>query len=67
VLVDNLETNFVANPSNGIPIPSFSDDPNDRNLNSVWEILCRLEHEPDVRPVLKDIFGLEARFTKSWL
>ena len=28
-LVDNNPVSFIANPSNGIPVPSFYDDPKD--------------------------------------
>jgi hypothetical protein len=67
VLVDNSEFSFLANPGNGILIPDFIDNPNDCNLGLVWQILHSLEHEPDVRPVLKDMFELETFFASIGL
>lgn len=32
VLVDNNPMSFLAQPSNGIPVPSWYDDPHDRSL-----------------------------------
>lgn len=32
VLVDNNPVSFLAQPSNGIPVPSFYDDPSDDAL-----------------------------------
>lgn len=59
VLVDNRPSCHDHDPENGILIPSFYGHPNDTSLESVWDLLLELESdEGDVRPVLKDKFGL---------
>mmetsp|Transcript_15914 Transcript_15914/g.18132 ORF Transcript_15914/g.18132 Transcript_15914/m.18132 type:complete len:402 (+) Transcript_15914:197-1402(+) len=59
VLVDNNPYSFLANPTNGILVTSFYDDPKDDTLNAVLDLLDELESEEDVRPVLDEKFGLE--------
>lgn len=60
VLVDNNPLSFLANPSNGILINSFYNDPNDKSLSAVLELIEELdEHEDDVRPILGPKFALE--------
>lgn len=59
VLVDNNPFSFLANPSNGILVSNFYDDPKDDTLHAVMELLHELEHVEDVRTVLTDKFGLE--------
>jgi Dullard-like phosphatase family protein len=58
VLIDNNPFSFFANPSNGILVSSFYDDPNDTTLLSVMKLLEELPAEGDVRPVLEQRFGL---------
>lgn len=59
VLIDNNPLSFLANPSNGILVSSFYDDPNDDTLPAVWELLEELDALDDVRPALQHLFGLE--------
>lgn len=59
VLVDNNPLSFLPNPSNGILVSSFYDDPKDDTLEAVMELLNELEHVDDVRPVLEERFGLQ--------
>jgi hypothetical protein len=59
VLVDNNPLSFLPNPSNGILVSSFYDDPKDDTLEAVMELLNELEHVDDVRPVLDERFGLK--------
>lgn len=59
VLVDNNPLSFLPNPSNGILVSSFYDDPKDDTLEAVMELLNELEHVDDVRPILDDRFGLK--------
>lgn len=59
VLIDNNPLSFLANPSNGILVSSFYDDPNDDTLPAVWELLEELDTLDDVRPALQHLFGLE--------
>lgn len=64
VLIDNNPLSFLANPENGILVSSFFDDPDDRTLLAVEELLRDLECEEDVRPVLDARFGLRDSFRK---
>mmetsp|Transcript_14030 Transcript_14030/g.16538 ORF Transcript_14030/g.16538 Transcript_14030/m.16538 type:complete len:391 (-) Transcript_14030:224-1396(-) len=59
VLVDNNPYSFLANPSNGILVSNFYDDPKDDTLRSVINLLSELESVDDVRPVLDSKFGLK--------
>jgi CTD small phosphatase-like protein 2 len=59
VLVDNNPLSFLPNPSNGILVSSFYDDPKDDTLEAVMELLNELEHVDDVRPILDERFGLK--------
>jgi TFIIF-interacting CTD phosphatase-like protein len=38
VLVDNNPASFVLCPANGIPVPSFYDDPADRGLEQALQV-----------------------------
>jgi CTD small phosphatase-like protein 2 len=59
VLVDNNPLSFLANPSNGILVSSFYNDPQDTTLPAVMELLDELDDQPDVRPILDSRFGLK--------
>jgi len=59
VLVDNNAFCFLPQLSNGIPISSFYDDPNDTALSVLASFLKRLDEEKDVRPFLRKSFNLE--------
>ncbi|KAL7533209.1 hypothetical protein ACHAXR_005102 [Thalassiosira sp. AJA248-18] len=59
VLVDNNPLSFIPNPSNGILVSSFYDDPKDDTLEAVMELLHELDESEDVRPILEDKFGLK--------
>jgi len=59
VLVDNNAFCFLPQLSNGIPISSFYDDPNDNALQFLTVFLRQIEEEPDVRPVLNQSFDLQ--------
>ena len=58
VLVDNNPLSFLPNPSNGILVSSFYDDPKDDTLEAVMELLHELDESDDVRPILDGRFGL---------
>jgi len=59
VLVDNNPLSFLPNPSNGILVSSFYDDPKDDTLEAVMELLHELDDSEDVRPILESKFGLK--------
>merc|ERR1711862_388356 len=48
VLVDNNPLSFLANPTNGILVSSFYNDPYDKTLPAVLEPLHRLDGLEDV-------------------
>ena len=56
--MDNNPLSFLPNPSNGILVSSFYDDPKDDTLEAVMELLHELDESEDVRPILEDRFGL---------
>lgn len=58
ILVDNNPVSFLMQPSNGIPVPSFYDDSNDRTLKSLTKVLASLQDVDDVRPRLHQLFHL---------
>lgn len=59
VLVDNNPLSFLANPSNGILVSNFYDDPKDNTLPAVLDLLHTLDEIDDVRPHLDKMFGLK--------
>jgi len=59
-LVDNNPLSFLAQPSNGILVSSFYDNPTDKTLPAVLDLLHRLDGEGDVRPLLDEMFDLSA-------
>ncbi|CAM9562056.1 unnamed protein product [Choristocarpus tenellus] len=59
VLVDNNPLSFICQPTNGILVASFYDDPNDSALASVLQLIRHLDQAKDVRPFLKGMFRLD--------
>ena len=59
VLVDNNPVSFIPNPSNGILVSNFYDDPKDDTLEACMELLLELDETEDVRPLLDGKFGLK--------
>jgi Dullard-like phosphatase family protein len=59
VLIDNNPLSFLANPSNGILVSNFYDDPYDETLPAVLDVLDQLDGMEDVRPRLQEMFNLE--------
>lgn len=59
VLVDNNPLSFICQPTNGVLVASFYDDPTDTALASVMQLIRYLDHAGDVRPILKEMFRLD--------
>jgi Dullard-like phosphatase family protein len=59
VLVDNNPLSFLAQPSNGILVSNFYNDPTDSTLPAVWQLLQELDQCQDVRPILQERFRLK--------
>jgi TFIIF-interacting CTD phosphatase-like protein len=64
VLVDNNPLSFLANPTNGILVSSFYNDPTDKTLPAVLDLLQELDPLDDVRPTLDARFGLKAALSE---
>ena len=60
-IVDNTPYVFGFQPDNAIPIESWYDDPDDTELDKLKRLLDRLEHAPDVRPILVEAFALRQK------
>jgi len=68
VLVDDDVTNFTDNPDHGIPVRPFRGvDANDDTLQKVQALLHDLASSEikDVRPVLRDKFGIAETFREA--
>lgn len=65
VLVDNNPLSFLSHPNNGILVRSFYNDGKDDTLKNVWQLVESLDKEHDVRPRLKQMFGLEEAFSEQ--
>ena len=61
IIVDNSPQAFGFQCDNGVPIESWFDDDNDRQLLKLIPLLGRLANAEDVRPVLKNKFDLHER------
>jgi len=61
VLVDNSPHAFGFQLDNGIPIESWFDDPNDRELLKLAKFLEKLKNCADVRPIVRERFKCHER------
>ena len=55
IIIDNNPTSYALNKSNGIPIQTWIDDPNDNELIKLIPLLKYLANVDDVRPIIKKI------------
>lgn len=55
IILDNNPISYALNKSNGIPIPTWIDDPNDREFFKLIPILKYLSKLNDVRPFINKI------------
>jgi len=60
-IVDNTPYVFGFQPDNAIPIESWYDDPQDRELDELQPLLDRMRNARDVRPLLVEAFGMRRR------
>jgi len=56
VLIDNNPLAMLASPDNAMPIMSWYDDPNDKELEKALSILHQMKDLKDIRPYLKKKF-----------
>ena len=57
IIIDNNPLSYTLNKNNGIPIPSWIDDPNDKELIKLIPIMKYLSKVTDVRPVINKIIN----------
>ena len=55
IIVDNLPKSYANQPDNGLPIVSWYDDENDKELELLFPILIMLSEVKDVRSYIKKI------------
>ena len=55
IILDNNPISYALNKSNGIPIPTWIDDPNDKELLKLIPILKYISKLNDVRPFINKI------------
>lgn len=55
IIIDNSPESFSLQPENAIKIASWTEDPVDNHLYSLWPIIMFLSGVQDVRPYLKII------------
>jgi Dullard-like phosphatase family protein len=66
IIVDNSPISYALNPDNGLPILSWFEDKNDRELFNITPILEFLSEVNDVRDYIKKIVvNNEINFTKA--
>jgi CTD small phosphatase-like protein 2 len=61
ILVDNSPHAFGYQVDNGIPIESWFDDRNDRELLKLAKFLKQILGQEDVRPMIRDKFQSQQR------
>jgi len=66
IIVDNSPISYALNPDNGLPILSWFEDKNDRELYNITPVLEFLSEVNDVREYIKKIVvNNEINFTKA--
>ena len=69
IIIDNYPENYLLQPFNGIPIPSFIGDPNDCELLKLLPILEKLSKVKDVRNYIRQIVSYKIQkidFNKAY-
>jgi TFIIF-interacting CTD phosphatase-like protein len=67
ILVDDSIHSFLPQPSNGIKIPNFFNEPEDDHLSEVLKVVKELQTESDVRPALHAKFDLAGQVEQYML
>ena len=55
IIVDNSPIAYMFQPENALPILSWYDNPDDRELPRLANILERLAYEDDVRKIIRPL------------
>jgi hypothetical protein len=59
VIVDNSVISFAGNLDNGMYVPTFEGDPNDRELLPIISFLKEIHDVDDVRSLVRDFAGIQ--------
>jgi len=62
IIIDNSVISFAENLDNGIYVPTFEGDPNDRELLPIIDFLKEIHDVDDVRPYVKEFAGIQNLF-----
>ena len=54
IIIDNSPASYLFHPENAVPIESWFDDPDDRDLEELIPFLQECAKAPDVRVPLRD-------------
>ncbi|KAF9230457.1 NLI interacting factor [Melanogaster broomeanus] len=57
IIVDNMRSSFHFQPSNGIPVKTWTTDPSDTELETLCVVLTELAAVPDIRGVIDRSLG----------
>ena len=59
MILDNNISSFYFNLNNGIPIGSFYDNKNDKELAKIGNFLLNLERKTEVKRIISEVFKIE--------
>jgi carboxy-terminal domain RNA polymerase II polypeptide A small phosphatase len=59
IIIDNSAASYLFHPENAIPIESWFDDPNDRDLMELVPFLKDLAKAPDVRTLIRQQYNVQ--------
>jgi len=62
IIIDNSVICFAENLDNGIYVPTFEGDPNDRELLPIINFLKEIHDVDDVRPYVREFAGIQKLF-----
>lgn len=62
IILDNVVTSFAENMENGIYVPTYDGNTEDRELEKVTEFLLKIACVHDVRPFVKEFAGIYKLF-----
>ena len=64
IIIDNSVISFVGNMDNGIYIPTFNGDPDDKELLPIINFLKEIADVDDVRPYVSEFAGVQRLYNE---